>query len=52
MIHILGLCNTKEKQQLNYLIDKDEFPNSSTEKGANTTISLVFNALNRLYQRE
>ncbi len=51
-VHIFDVCNTKQKQQLNYIIGEDEFPSSSAEKGANTTINLVFNALRRFYQEE
>ena len=51
-VHIFGVCSTKQKKQLNYLIGENEFPNGSAEKGANTTINLVFNALNKLYQGE
>ncbi len=54
-VHIFSVCNTKQQpfaQQLNYIIDEDEFLNRTAEKGANITINLVFNALSKFYQRE
>ncbi|CAG8825058.1 37777_t:CDS:2, partial [Gigaspora margarita] len=48
--HIFGICNTGQNpaQQLNYIIAENEFP-QGTGKGANTTINLVYNGLQRFY---
>ncbi|CAG8844392.1 28597_t:CDS:1, partial [Gigaspora margarita] len=51
--HIFGICNTGQNpaQQLNYIIAENEFP-QGTGKGANTTISLVYNGLQRFHNHE
>ena len=45
--HIFGVCKTGvENYQLNFLIGEDEFP-EGIKKGANTTLNLVYYALNK-----
>lgn len=48
-VNIFGVCRTDggENIQLNYLVGDDEFP-QGVSKGSNTTLNLVYHALNKL----
>jgi hypothetical protein len=50
IIHIFGICKTDdgENNQLNYTIGEDELPEGKSKKGANTTLNMVYDFLQRI----
>ncbi|MDW3631333.1 MAG: hypothetical protein QOK71_07840, partial [Nitrososphaeraceae archaeon] len=50
VIHIFGICKTDddENNQLNYTIGEDELPEGTSKKGANTTLNMVYDSLQKI----
>ena len=54
VIHLFGICNTNDvkSDQSNYTIGENELPEGTSKKGANTTLNMVFDFLQKNYHAD